>query len=60
MNIWKGILIVVSGDCPLLKAAKKFETMLKGMMSKMKEQQGQQGQQPPAYKTEKSDLDYLG
>jgi uncharacterized protein len=46
---------------PLLKAAKKFETMLKGMMSKMKEQQlSQQGQRPPAYKTEKTDLDYLG
>jgi uncharacterized protein len=47
---------------PLLAAAKKFETMLKGLMSKMKEQQGMpQGQgKPPAYKTEKSDLDYLG
>jgi len=43
---------------PLLEAAKKFETMLKGMMEKMKTQQG--AQQPPPYKTEASDLDYLG
>ena len=46
---------------PLLDAAKKFESMLKGLMEKMKLQQGAQQQgTPPAYKTEKSDLDYLG
>ena len=46
---------------PLIQAAKKFETMLKGLMDKMKVQQGLQGQQqPPPYKTEKADLDYLG
>ncbi len=46
---------------PLLAAAKKFEGMLKGMMSKLKEQQmTQAAANPPKYTTEKSDLDYLG
>ena len=46
---------------PLLEAAKKFEGMLKGLMSKMKEQQSAKSlDQPPAYVTEKTDLDYLG
>jgi uncharacterized protein len=43
---------------PLLKAAKKFESMLRTLTEKVKKQQ--QGQQPPEYKTEKADLDYLG
>lgn len=46
---------------PLLAAAKKFEGMLKGMMSKLKEQKMTQTEaRPPKYTTEKSDLDYLG
>ena len=46
------------GNIGLIKAAKKFETMLKSLTEKMKTQQGMQ--QPPPYKTEKSDLDYFG
>ena len=45
---------------PLLDAAKKFENMLKGLMEKMKQQQAMKAGTPPSYKTEKSDLDYLG
>ena len=40
---------------PLISAAKRFESMMKTVMSN---QPGQQ--KPPAYKTEESDLDYLG
>ena len=46
---------------PLLAAAKKFEGMLKGLTSKLKEQQiVQAASNPPNYITEKTDLDYLG
>lgn len=48
-------------DCkPLLEAAKKFEGMLKGLTQKLKDQQITQGKTMPDYKTEKTDLDYLG
>ena len=47
---------------PLLEAAQKFETMLKTLTSKLKEQQQSPDKfnTPPNYKTEKTDLDYLG
>lgn len=45
---------------PLIAAAQKFETMLKTLTSKLKEQQPDKFNTPPNYKTEKTDLDYLG
>ncbi len=46
---------------PLIATAKKFESMLKGLTSKLKEQQlTQAASNPPKYITEKTDLDYLG